>query len=136
MLAATELFYTYLYASQEAERPAAMGEIDPPHDEFVTVARVGDIPEGEGASFQVGDRLVAVFLHQGRYLAIDDLCPHMGASLGAGYLDEEGVVTCPWHAWRFCVGDGRWCDNPRLAVDTFDVRVVGDEIQVRAALKN
>jgi nitrite reductase (NADH) small subunit/3-phenylpropionate/trans-cinnamate dioxygenase ferredoxin subunit len=74
---------------------------------------------------------VAVFLHHGEYRAIDDLCPHMGASLGAGYLDEEGVVTCPWHAWRFCTRDGKWADNPRLAVDIFEVRVQGDEIQVR-----
>jgi nitrite reductase (NADH) small subunit len=99
---------------------------------FVTVAKIGDIPEGEGASFQVGERFVAVFNHQGKYLAIDDICPHMGASLGAGYLDDEGIVTCPWHAWRFCTSDGKWADNPRLAVDTFEVRVAGDEIQVRA----
>jgi nitrite reductase (NADH) small subunit/3-phenylpropionate/trans-cinnamate dioxygenase ferredoxin subunit len=99
--------------------------------EFIPVAKVGAIPEGEGRSFQVGDRLVAVFQHHGEYFAIDDLCPHMGASLGAGYLDEEGIVTCPWHAWRFCARDGKWADNPRLAVDTFDVRVRGDEIQVR-----
>jgi nitrite reductase (NADH) small subunit len=98
---------------------------------FVTVAKVGTISEGEGASFQVGDRLVAVFLHRGEYLAIDDLCPHMGASLGDGSLDEGGVVTCPWHAWRFHARDGRWCDNPRLAIDTFEVRVVGEDIQVR-----
>jgi nitrite reductase (NADH) small subunit/3-phenylpropionate/trans-cinnamate dioxygenase ferredoxin subunit len=97
---------------------------------FVTVAKVGSIPEGEGRSFQVGDRLVAVFLQNDQYRAIDDLCPHMGASLGAGYLDEEGTVTCPWHAWRFCTQDGKWADNPRLAVDTFEVRVQGDEIQV------
>ena len=95
-------------------------------DGFVTIAKVGAIPEGEGRSFQVGERLVAVFLQGGKYFAIDDLCPHMGASLGAGYLDEEGVVTCPWHAWRFCVRDGKWADNPRLGVDTFDVRVQGD----------
>jgi nitrite reductase (NADH) small subunit/3-phenylpropionate/trans-cinnamate dioxygenase ferredoxin subunit len=103
-----------------------------PSDNFTTVARVGDIPEGEGRSFQVGQRLVAVFQQNGEYFAIDDLCPHMGASLGSGYLDEEGNVTCPWHAWRFCVRDGKWADNPRLSVDKFDVRVVGDEIQVRA----
>jgi len=109
-----------------------MNESDSGNNDFVIVAKVGAIPEGEGRSFQVGDRLVAVFLHEGRYLAIDDLCPHMGASLGAGYLDDEGVVTCPWHAWRFCVRDGKWADNPRLAVDTFEVRVAGDEIQVRA----
>jgi nitrite reductase/ring-hydroxylating ferredoxin subunit len=106
---------------------------DPADDaEFITIARVGAIPEGEGASFQVGDRLVAVFNYGGRYLAIDDLCPHMGASLGGGYLDDEGVVTCPWHAWRFNACNGKWADNPRLSVDTFEVRVVGGEIQVRA----
>lgn len=100
-------------------------------NEYITVAKVGDIPPGTGASFQVGDRLVAVFNYQGNFRAIDDLCPHMGASLGAGYLDEEGNVTCPWHAWRFSVCTGKWCDNPRLSIDTFEVRVVDDLIQVR-----
>lgn len=101
--------------------------------EFVTVAKVGSIAEGHGASFQVGDRLVAVFFHEGKYRAIDDLCPHMGASLGAGEVDEEGNVACPWHAWRFCVSSGAWADNPRLKVDAFEVRVQGDKIQVRIA---
>ncbi|MCL6501317.1 MAG: Rieske 2Fe-2S domain-containing protein [Pirellulales bacterium] len=98
--------------------------------EFVTVAKVGDIPPEQGASFEVGGRMVAVFHCDGAYYAIDDTCPHMGASLGAGYV-EGGVVTCPWHAWRFRVTDGTWCDNPRLKIDRFEVRVVNDEIQVR-----
>ena len=98
--------------------------------EFVTIAKVGAIPEGQGGTFPVGNRLVAVFNRAGRYHAIDDLCPHMGASLGAGHMDEEGVVTGPWHAWHFSVCDGTWCDNPRIKIDGFDVRVVGDEIQV------
>jgi nitrite reductase (NADH) small subunit/3-phenylpropionate/trans-cinnamate dioxygenase ferredoxin subunit len=98
--------------------------------EYVTVARVGAIPEGQGGVYRVGDRLVAVFNRGGAYHAIDDMCPHMGGSLGAGYLDESGVVTCPWHAWRFSICDGTWCDNPRIKIDSFDVRVVGDEIQV------
>ena len=109
-----------------------MASPPPSDDDFTTVAKVGAIPVGEGASFQLGKRLVAVFNHNGEYLAIDDLCPHMGASLGAGCLDEEGVVTCPWHAWRFDAKNGKWADNPRLSIDTFEVRVQGDEIQVRA----
>ncbi len=100
-------------------------------NEFTTVAKVGDITEGQGESFVVDGRMVAVFLHKGEYHAIDDLCPHMGASLGAGAVDETGAVTCPWHAWRFSVCDGKWCDNPRLGVDTFEVRVEGEEIQVK-----
>ena len=98
---------------------------------YVTVAQVGSIPEGQGRSFTVGERLVAVFNHGDEYFAIDDLCPHMGASLGAGEVGDDGVVTCPWHAWRFRVCDGTWDDNPSLKVDAFEVRVVGDDIQVR-----
>jgi nitrite reductase (NADH) small subunit/3-phenylpropionate/trans-cinnamate dioxygenase ferredoxin subunit len=98
--------------------------------DFVTVAKVGAIPEGQGGTFAVGDRLIAVFNDGGRYFAIDDLCPHMGASLGAGAV-EQGAVTCPWHAWRFRVSDGTWCDNPRLKIACFEVRVAGDDIQVR-----
>lgn len=98
--------------------------------DFVAVAKVGSIPEGEGAPFTVGDRIVAVFNDGGEYYAINDFCPHMGASLSAGHL-EDGVVTCPWHAWRFKVCDGTWCDSPKVKTDSFAVRVVGDEIQVR-----
>ena len=105
-----------------------MAEADANGAGCVTVAKVGEIPEGEGASYQVGERLVAVFNHAGRYLAIDDLCPHMGASLGAGHLDEEGVVTCPWHAWRFNACTGKWADNPRLGVDTFDGGLGNDKL--------
>jgi nitrite reductase (NADH) small subunit/3-phenylpropionate/trans-cinnamate dioxygenase ferredoxin subunit len=97
--------------------------------DFITVARVGDITEGQGQAFPVNGRMVAVFLYDGQYYAIDDFCPHMGASLAGGYL-AGGVVTCPWHAWRFSVCDGTWCDNPRIKIDSFEVRVVGDEIQV------
>lgn len=97
--------------------------------DFTTVAKVGDIPEREGRAYAVNGRMVAVFLENGRYQAIDDFCPHMGASLAGGYL-EDGVVSCPWHAWRFKTCDGTWCDNTKISIDSFAVRVQGDEIQV------
>ena len=98
--------------------------------EFVTVAKVGAIPEGQGETFEVAGRLVAVFHCKGEYFAIDDVCPHMGASLGAGAV-EEGIVTCPWHAWRFRICDGTWQDSPNTKIESFAVRVEEDEIQVR-----
>lgn len=99
--------------------------------DFVTVAKVGEIPVNEGRAFEVDEQMVAVFNYNGQYLAIDDMCPHMGASLAAGEFDPEScTVTCPWHAWRFDTRDGTWCDNRRLKIDVFQVRVKGDEIQV------
>jgi nitrite reductase (NADH) small subunit len=97
---------------------------------FTAVAKAGAIPVGQGRVFEVSGRLVAVFFDGEHYSAIDDLCPHMGASLGSGPM-TDGIVTCPWHAWRFRLCDGAWCDNPKLTVDVFEVRVVDGMIEVR-----
>ena len=85
---------------------------------------------GEGKTVAVGNKLIAVFRVGEEFHAIDDACPHMGASLAGGHL-ENNIVTCPWHAWHFSVCDGTWCDNPRIKIDAFETRVVDDEIQVR-----
>ena len=96
---------------------------------FTPVAKVGSIPEGRGITVAVNGRLVAVFNVGGEYRAIDDLCPHMGASLGAGEV-YQGAVVCPWHAWRFDTCQGTWCDNPKLKIDVFETRVTGDDVEV------
>lgn len=109
-----------LFPNEPSERP------------YVTVAQVGDIPEGQGRAFAVGKRMVAVFLHQGRYYAIDDFCPHQGASLAEGYL-EDCAVACPLHHWRFSIENGSWLDNPKIQIETYNVRVSNGKIQVQQA---
>ena len=99
---------------------------------FVTVAQVGEIPEGEGRPFVVGDQMVAVFHQGGQYYAMDDSCPHQGAPISDGDLCDK-VVTCKWHGWRFHLEDGRWVDSPRTQITTHAVRVVDDRIEVALA---
>jgi nitrite reductase/ring-hydroxylating ferredoxin subunit len=98
---------------------------------YQTVARVGEIPEGEGRPFEVEDRTIAVILDGGVYYAIDDHCPHQGAPLCDGLVMDK-TVTCTWHGWRFSLEDGRWLDSPKskLRIGSYPVRVEGDEIQV------
>ena len=79
----------------------------------------------------VNQKDVAVFRVNGQFFAIDDLCPHMGASLSGGYV-ENGVVTCPWHYWRFQLSDGAWADNPKVKTGCYTVHVVGDDLQIEA----
>jgi nitrite reductase/ring-hydroxylating ferredoxin subunit len=99
--------------------------------EFVTIAKVADVPEGAAQAYQVGSRTIALF-HQpgGQFIAIDDYCPHMGASLAEGTV-EGGVVTCSWHGWQFRLCDGAWVNSPKLKVACYEVRIQGDEVQVR-----
>src|SRR5947209_10241258 len=98
--------------------------------EFQTVCKVGDVAEGEGVTVEVGSKLVAVFRQNGQFFAIDDVCPHMGASLSGGYV-ENGIVTCPWHAWRFRLADGAWADSPRIKIGCYPVRVVDGSVQIQ-----
>jgi nitrite reductase (NADH) small subunit/3-phenylpropionate/trans-cinnamate dioxygenase ferredoxin subunit len=98
--------------------------------EFQTVCRINEVPDGEGLTVEVGDKLVAIFRENGEYFAIDDMCPHMGASLSGGYV-EKGTVTCPWHAWRFRLADGAWADSPRIKIACHAVRFEGDQLQVK-----
>ncbi len=97
--------------------------------EFVAVAKVGEIPDGCGRAFAVNGRMIAVFCEKGEHFAIDDFCPHQGASLAEGHVENK-CVACPWHYWRFSVTDGRWLDSPRIRVDAFAVRIVDNEILV------
>ncbi len=96
-----------------------------------TVAKTAEIPAGAGRTFCVDGKLIAVFQVDGEYYAISDLCPHMGASLGEGYV-EDGAVTCPWHAWRFCVKNGSWLDSPQspLKAESYAVRIEGDDVLI------
>jgi len=97
--------------------------------QFVTVARVGDVPAGQGRLVRAGDREIALFFVEGRYYAMDDCCPHAGAPLHTGEL-SEGLVVCDRHRWAFRLSDGRSPDAPTLRAESYEVRVAGDEIQV------
>jgi nitrite reductase (NADH) small subunit len=97
---------------------------------FVPIAKVTDLPLGRARAFPLGDRLVAVFYDGHEYLAINDFCPHMGASLADGEV-QDGIVTCPWHAWRFRLCDGTWCDNPRIRTESYEVKIHEGTILVR-----
>jgi nitrite reductase (NADH) small subunit len=117
-------------AGDRQDQPDSASEPGAAEGAFVPVARVGAIPPGTGITCEASGRLVAVFFDGERYHAMDDLCPHMGASLGAGVI-HAGEVVCPWHAWRFRASDGCWCDGPSLGVDVFEVRLAGDVVEAR-----
>ena len=44
--------------------------------------------------------------------AFDDRCPHRGASLSMGRV-QDGVLECPYHGWRFAA-DGRCAKVPAV----------------------
>jgi nitrite reductase (NADH) small subunit/3-phenylpropionate/trans-cinnamate dioxygenase ferredoxin subunit len=99
-------------------------------DEFIAVAKTTEIPEGQGKAFSVAGREIALFQVKGQFYALDDYCPHMGESLALGDIHGDAVL-CSRHLWAFQLVDGACIDVPRLAADSFEVRVEGDQVLVR-----
>lgn len=96
---------------------------------LIKVGTVADVPPGEGRVVEAGGRVLALFNVQGRFFAIDNACSHRGGPLGEGDV-EDGVVTCPWHAWRWDVRTGANVNNPAVTLACFPVRVEGDALVV------
>lgn len=52
--------------------------------------------EGELARIKIAGRALVIAQMAGRLHALDDRCPHAGASLSMGQIDE-GKIVCAWH---------------------------------------
>ena len=97
---------------------------------FVTVAKVGEIPEGGIKVVRLGDQSLALFHVETGYYALEDVCTHDGGPLAEGVL-EGHEIECPRHGARFDVRTGAVTSLPAMVpVPRYEVRVVGDEIQV------
>ncbi|MBL7788925.1 MAG: Rieske (2Fe-2S) protein [Chitinophagales bacterium] len=57
----------------------------------------------------------------GKIYAIDNICPHQGASLSLGEIKGEEII-CPLHQWRFNVKTGA-CNVEKYCVDRYQVEI-------------
>lgn len=99
--------------------------------EFVKLAKASEIPPGKVHVYEVDGRRIAVCNVDGGFYAIDDVCTHDGGALDQGQLEGD-QIECPRHGARFDVRTGRALTLPAvLPVQSYPVRVEGDEIRVQ-----
>ena len=97
---------------------------------WVRAAGRGDLTEGDVLGVEVEGRPIALYATDGSLFATDNICTHAYACLSDGWLDGE-VIECPLHAARFDIRTGKVLDPPATDdLKTYQVRLVGDEIQV------
>ena len=97
--------------------------------EFISVADIASLPPGKGRTVEVRGRRYAVWNVEGTFHAIDDTCPHRGAPLGAGVL-ENGKVYCPLHGWEFDVKTGACHSNPDRPVASYPAKVENGQVWI------
>ena len=98
---------------------------------FQAVASLEDVPEGTMLQVELdGEKIVLAHVGD-RVFALHDQCSHEEFPLSSGNL-TGGLVTCILHGARFDLETGAPRALPAVRpVQTYEVRVVGEEIQVR-----
>ena len=95
-----------------------------------TIARVDEIDEDKGKAFDLGEKRIAIFNVAGKFHAIDDTCPHAGASLAEGNLGN-GNIGCPWHYAEFELATGKHLNAPATCgVTVYPVQIEDGQIKV------
>jgi nitrite reductase (NADH) small subunit len=72
---------------------------------WTRITQTDNIPQREGRAIRIAGLDVAIFNLNGRFLAIENRCPHKGGPLADGIVSGTTVV-CPLHGRRFDLETG------------------------------
>ena len=92
------------------------------------IIKKADIQEGEGRTFEIEGKKIAVFNSNNNYFAFDSTCPGDGAMLGSGFLDaKKENVSCPWygHSYSIKTGKSLFGDGE---IQTYNVKITDDNL--------
>ena len=89
---------------------------------------VAEFEAGKVRVVRIAGRRLAVGRSDNGLFAVDDTCPHAGASLGEGMLDGDFLV-CPLHAYAYDVRTGD-CEEDLTVLPVFRVREANRQLEV------
>jgi 3-phenylpropionate/trans-cinnamate dioxygenase ferredoxin subunit len=96
--------------------------------EYVSVADVEELGNGERIILEIDKHLIAVFNIAGEYFAIADVCSHDDGPVAEGELEDK-EIECPRHGARFDLETGEALTLPAVVdIPAYPVRVEGGEI--------
>jgi 3-phenylpropionate/trans-cinnamate dioxygenase ferredoxin subunit len=99
-------------------------------NEFIAVAKIDEIEEGQVKVVRVADAPVGITKVEGEFFAFADVCTHDDGPVAEGELDEY-TIECPRHGAKFDVRTGRVLQLPAVVpIPVYAVKIDGDVIQV------
>ncbi len=81
--------------------------------EYVEIAPISELPNGERLFVEVSDKPIVIFNIAGQLFAIGDVCTHDNGPLGDGMLEGFNIV-CPRHGAEFDVRTGKVMELPAV----------------------
>jgi 3-phenylpropionate/trans-cinnamate dioxygenase ferredoxin component len=98
--------------------------------EYIAVASVDELSDGERLLLDVGDLPLAVFRIAGEYFAIADLCSHDDGPVAEGER-RDLTIECPRHGATFDLRNGKALSLPAVVdIPAYPVQIENGQILV------
>jgi 3-phenylpropionate/trans-cinnamate dioxygenase ferredoxin subunit len=104
--------------------------LDPSKAEFIDIAPLSELPNGERLFVEVEGKSLVIFNIAGQLFSIGDICTHDDGPVGEGDLEGYNIV-CPRHGGEFDVRTGKAVQLPAVVdIPAYPVRVLDGMVQV------
>ena len=94
---------------------------------MIKIANISEIPIGGSKVVMHDETPVALFNINGKIIAWDNRCPHRGASLADGNINND-TVQCKYHLWEFDFKRACSTANENIKVKKFKISLIGNDI--------
>lgn len=84
---------------------------------------------GQRVFLKIGERSIILLNIENHLYAIDDSCPHQGASLFSGKL-EGCTIQCPAHGLRFNLTDDYMLNSELLKLETYTLKQKDERVYI------
>jgi nitrite reductase (NADH) small subunit/3-phenylpropionate/trans-cinnamate dioxygenase ferredoxin subunit len=95
---------------------------------WISLCNTTDVPQGSGKYVEIDGFQLAVFMDDGKPYVMENTCPHAGAPMARGYV-EDGCAVCAFHGWSFRLDTGEMRNSPNIKLGTYPVRILNREGQ-------
>ena len=96
---------------------------------MIQIIRMSELEEGTAVAAQAEGVELVVVKCNGRVSILEGRCPHQGAMLADGSVENSELV-CNGRRWRFDCLTGEKLNNPKTCLKTFSARIEGDQVLV------
>ena len=93
------------------------------------IAKISEVPNFGKKIVSVFDKEILLVNVKGVIYAFANECPHQGSPMNSAVV-KDGYIACPRHGYRFSLIDGNCAEHPNCSLETFPVKVVGDDIMI------
>ncbi len=80
--------------------------------------------------FQLRGEKICVTQTEKGFYAVQDKCPHNGASLSKGFCSNKNEIVCPLHRYSFDLESGKATSGGAFALKTYPIEKKSDGIYI------